>query len=471
MRQHLRPLVLLSGGAAGVMAPVARQPVAQDTTDKERRGPANKPISVFEQIESDYDFKNDFFDMLNINGQIYEDDNPKSGYYYFFPKEYQLSWSPVTGYDFALNYLTADGGGKGKVVITLKLEPNISNVDKKLAEQLVKSSIKGLPGKKFTALQSIPLGETSKISFKRLEGILDSKDVDIVVPNDLLDPIVLLLTTDRPDDLLTLLYTDIGLRGDLTISPAGEVPAQVIPVTIKLDYNKTFGTAELNPLTWRADGWQNNTPYPVILKNVHVMRMENKLGKTVPVVYTWEMGNKELADGSKAKFDGALVPNWLDSDKKVKKMWVEYIVKPCESCNTEVRNSLLNTTVRSEISIVTFEIGDPLEFTGAARMKLKVRSTQLDPNGNQKVERNPPFNVTQDGISLESFQLFVPQGKKPTFEYAVSLVMPDGDIKSSSWVTNAGKTEIGIGRSFIKAQFPEYDKPGSKPKKKTTDDN
>ncbi len=443
--------------------------MSQDTTDKERRGPANKPVSIFEQIESDYDFKNDYFDMLNINGQIYEDENPLSGYYYFFPKEYQLSWSAVTGYNFGLNYLSAEAGGKGKVVITLKLEPNISNDDKKLAEQLLKNAIKGIPGKKFTALQSIPLGETSKISFKRLEGIIDPKDVDIVVPNDLLDPIVLMLTTDRPDDLLTLLYTDIGLRGDLTISPAGTVPAQVMPVTIKLDYNKTFGTAELNPLIWRTDGWQNNTSYPVILKNLHVMRMETRAGKPVPVVYTWEMGSKEITEGNKAKFDGALVPNWLDSDKKVKKMWVEYIVKPCDNCNTEVRNSLLNTTVRSEISIVTFEIGDPLEFTGAARMKLKVRSTQLDPNGNQKVERNPPFTITQDGTSLESFQLFVPQGKKPAFEYAVSLVMPDGDIKSSSWVSNLGKTEIGIGRSFIKVQFPEYDKVSPKPKKTSSD--
>jgi hypothetical protein len=436
--------------------------MANDTTDRERRGPANKPITVLEQIESDYDFKNDYFDMINISSEVFPDANPKSGYFYYFPKEYQLSWSEANGYNFALNYLSADASGKGKVVITLKLEPNISKEDVKMAEQLVKSAIKNLPEKKFTALQSIPLSEASKISFKRLEGIIDPKDVDITVPSNFLDPIVLLIKTDKPDDLLTLLFTDIGLRGDLTISPAGDVPGQVIPITIKLDYQKTFGTAELNPLTWRNDGWTNPSNYPVFLKNIHVLRMENKAGVSTPVVYTWELGNKELSEGSRVKFDGALLPTWLDSDKKVKKMWLEYNVKACQDCNTEVRNQLLNSTVRSEVSSITFDILDVLEYSGAKKMRLKVRSTQLDPNGNQKVERNPPFTITEDGVTLESFHLFVPQGKTPQFEYAISLVMPDGDVKPSAWVSNKNKTEIGIGRNFIKEQFPELKKTGTK---------
>ncbi len=436
----------------------AQNDMAKDTSDRERKGPANMPISVLEQFESDYDFKNDYFDMVNIASEVFPDANPKSGYFYYFPKEYQLSWSATNGYNFALNYLSADANGKGRVVITLKLEPNISKEDIKLAETLVKSAIKNLPNKKFTALQSIPLNEASKISFKRLEGIIDPKDVDITVPSNFLDPIVLLIKTDKPDDLLTLLFTDIGLRGDLTIAPDGDVPAQVIPITIKLDYHKTFGTADLNPTTWRSDGWLNNTNYPVILKNLHVLRLEQKDGTTVPTAYTWEMGNKEVTEGSRARFDAVSVPTWLDSDKKVKKIWVEYAVKPCQDCNTEVRNQLLNATVRSEVSNVTFDIIDVLEYTGAKKMRLKVRSTQLDPNGAQKVERNPPFTISQDGTTLESFQLFIPQGKTPQFEYAVSLVMPDGDILQSGWVSNKSKTEIGLGRNFIKEHFPDIKK-------------
>jgi hypothetical protein len=433
-----------------------------DSSDRERQGPVNKPVSLFEQIEGDYDFKNDYFDVVNIDGLVYEDANPKSGYYYYFPKEYQLSWGPITGYDFSLNYLSSGASGAGKVVLTLKLQPNISKEDIKLAEQLVKNAIRNKPGKTFSTLQSIPLGESSKISFKRLEGILDAGDVNITVPSNFLDPIVLILKTDRPDDLLTLLFTDIGLRGDLTIFPAGDVPSQVVPITIKLDYHKTFGTAELTPGTWRSEGWVNNAPFPVILKNLHVLRMENRAGIPTPAIYTWEMGNKELTEGGKAKFDASQVPVWLDGDKTVKKMWLEYMVKPCRDCNTEVRNNLLNATSRSEVSLITFDVLDVLETSGASKMRLRVRSVQLDPNGKQKVEKNPPYTITQDGATLESFQLFVPQGQTPQFEYAVSLVMPDGDIKQSAWVSNKSKTEIGIGRNFLKEYFPDLKKPVSK---------
>ncbi|MBK9492484.1 MAG: hypothetical protein IPO07_29595 [Haliscomenobacter sp.] len=88
-------------------------------------------------------------------------------------------------------------------------------------------------------------------------------------------------------------------------------------------------------------------------------------------------------------------------------------------------------------------------------MRLKVRSSQLDPEGKQKVEKNPPYTVNRDDTTLESFELFVPKGQTPQFEYSVSLVMPDGDIKQSGWVMNKGKTEIGIGQKFIKEQFPD----------------
>jgi hypothetical protein len=433
----------------------------RDTTDRERKGPAaNKTHEILGFIESDYEFK-DYFDILNVNKQIYEDANPLAGYYYYYPKEYQLSWTPMgndrtRGYNFKLVYLSEDASGKNKVMMTLKLEPNISKEDLEITKTLVKKAIKAEPGKKFTALQPIPTSEAAKISFKGLEGILDPKDVEVSVPTDLSEPIVLMIKTDRPDDLLTLLFNDNGLTGNMTIFPTGEVSNLVIPVTIKMDHNKTFGTADLNPGTWRNEDWVNQTPYTAILKNLHVLRMENGPGGSVePKVYTWQMGDVEVGEGSKAHCDASSVPAWIDTDKKVKKMWIEYRIKPCDDCNTEVRTAIMDATSRSEVSLVTFDILDVLAYSKAAKMRLKVRSAQLDPEGKQKVERNPPFTISKDDTTLESFQLFVPKGQTPQFEYAVSLVMPDGDIRQSAWVSNKGKTEIGIGQKFIKEQFPK----------------
>ncbi|AEE49556.1 hypothetical protein [Haliscomenobacter hydrossis] len=437
---------------------------AETSGDRERQGPAaNKTYSILDQLESDYDFK-DFFDVLNINRQVFEDINALSGYYYYYPKEYQISWTPsgnerMLGYNFKLVYLQADPSGKNKVMLTLRLEPNVTTADLDIATALVKNTLRKESGKKFVALQAIPLSEASKISFKGLEGILDPKDVEITIPSDLSDPIVLIIKTDRPDDLLTLLFTENGLIGNLTIKPTGNVSNLVVPITIKMDHQKTFGTAELSPGTWRTEGWKNQTPYPLILKNLHVLRLEPIAGGAIKAkVYTWEIGNTEVSEGGKATFDASMVPAWLDTDPKVKKMWVEYFVKPCDDCNTEVRKTIMDATVRSEISWVTFDILDVLAYTGAAKMRLKVRSAQLDPEGKQKVEKNPPFTIAKDNSTLESFQLFVPKGLTAQFEYAISLVMPDGEIKQSSWVSNKGKTEIGIGQRFIQEQFPELKK-------------
>jgi hypothetical protein len=433
-----------------------------------RQGPeVNKGHDIQPFITSDYEFK-DYFDILNINRQIFEDQNPKSGYFYYYPREYQLSWEPMgsdqtKGYNFKLVYLSADGTGKSKVMLTLKLEPNVYKGDIEIAKLLLKNALqvesdllKSKP-KNVVALAPIPTSEAAKISFVGLGGILDPKDVEVTVPTDLSEPVVLMMKTDRPDDLLTLLFNDNGLTGNMTIFPSGNVSNLVIPVTIKMDYNKTFGTAELNPGSWRSEGWLNQTPYTVILKNMHALCMEPlQDSKVVPKIYTWQMGNKELSEGSTVKFDASMVPVWIDNDKKVKKIWLEYSVKSCDDCNTEVRAAILDATSRSEMTLVTFDVLDVLSYTKATKMRLKVRSAQLDPEGKQKVEKNPPYTVNRDDITLESLELFVPKGQTPQFEYSVSLVLPDGDIKQSPWVSNKGKTEIGIGQKFIKEQFPGF---------------
>jgi len=432
----------------------------RDTTDRERRGPAvNSSYQLLSYYQSEYPFK-DYFDVLNINNQVYADQNTLTGYYYYFPKEYQLHWEPMgdkrtKGYNFKLVYLSSDATGKSKVMLTLKLQPNVTKADIDIAKQVLKNALP--KNNKIQALAPIPTSEAARISFKGLEGIIDPKDVEITVPTDLTEPVVMMIKTERPDDLLTLLFNDNGLIGNMTIFPTGDVSNLVIPVTIKMDHHKTFGTALLNQSSWRSEGWVNQTPYTIIMKNLHVLRMETELsGAIVPKIYTWKMGDKELSEGSTVKFDASAVPLWIDTDKKVKKIWMEYSVKPCDDCNTEVRAAIMDATSRSEMTLVTFDILDVLAYTKTSRMRLKVRSSQLDPEGKQKVEKNPPFTINRDDTTLESFELFVPKGQSPQFEYALSLVMPDGDIKQSPWVSNKGKTEIGIGQKFIREQFPGF---------------
>jgi hypothetical protein len=125
------------------------KPKSSAEGDRERQGPAaNKTYSILDQLVSDYDFK-DFFDILNINRQVFEDINPLSGYYYYYPKEYQISWTPsgnerMLGYNFKLVYLQADPSGKNKVMLTLRLEPNVTTADLDIAKELLRNTIRNL---------------------------------------------------------------------------------------------------------------------------------------------------------------------------------------------------------------------------------------------------------------------------------------------------------------------------------------
>ncbi len=428
----------------------------------EPEGPANRPIDIFQHIESDYAFNNDYFDVLNVASQIFEDINPQSGYYYYFPKEYQLSWSPFQGipeegYAFNVNYLAADAMGGRSSVVALKLKPNVSREDIHLAEQLVRNNIKNKPGRTFRQLQSIPLAEPPRISLQGLEDIIAPSDVEVSVPSDFLDPIVLLLKVEQPENLLLLLFNDVPLQGRLTIAPDGDVPVQEIRVEMKLDYHKTFGTFEVRPAVLRnREEWKNPTPYPIVLKNMHLLRIERRGQQYVPAIYTWEMGNKEVPEGGKVNFDASTMPTWLDSDRSVKKIWMEYAVKKCFDCNKRVEEELREAADGPTMARITFDVVDPLNFTGASKMRIKVRSNQLDPNGRKKIELNPSLVVLNDGATLENVSLFVPQGSKPQFDYLISLTMPDGQIIQSGWISNRGASDIGIGRAIIRNQFPEF---------------
>lgn len=427
---------------------------AKDSTELDPRGPSNRRIELYKQIESDYDFKFDYYDVLNVSERIYEDQNPKSGYYYYFPKQYYVEWTPESGYNFNINYLSA---GKG-IVITGKLRPNINQKHLQLIEQLIKNDLKSEPHKTFRKLQSMPVSTECKLTFSGAWGTLfDAKSLEIKVPSNFLDPIHFALKANDAIDVANIcnfLFGDNGVKGEMTITPDGTAPAEPITVILKMDDRKTFGTMEFNPRDWRNTGWKNKMPYPIIAKNLHLMRMEQKSdGKKVPRIYTWQMGDKEITEGATIKFDASTMPLWIDSSPEIEKMWLEYEVKKCKDCDTEITELLTKGTSGTIIKPVTIEILDPMAFTKAAKMKIQVQSYQLDPNGKTKVMKDP-VNVAEDGGTLPKIDLYVPTGKSPQFEYSLVLIMPDGKVFESGWQKNNGSSTIAIGREQIKTIFP-----------------
>ncbi len=450
------PGVFAPAGDARTLPPGTTTPPPANPnveTDTERRGPTNMTFGEWKRkIRGDHNFPLDY-NFVNINRTIYRDGNPKSGYFYYLPEAYTLNWSAEGGYAFHVNYLSAGENGRGNVIVTAELKPNITRNDLELAKTLLQKDLAAETEKAFKDLLSMPLATAPKVVFKQQFGEAIS-NVQVNVSSDFLKPITLSWKMDRVDDLLSGMFNNIGLNGDLIIEPAGEnMPAEItIPIVLKMDHPETFGRFEPTA-SWRT-GWTNPTPYPVKLRYLHVLRLDPHQGNA-PVVYTWAMGDKEVPEKAKAQFDASLVPTWLDTDPTVKKMWFDYLVIPCQSCNAAVRESIIRGTSSHSLNKVEFTVLTPLAATGTHMMKIKVRSFQADPNGLTKAQF-PTLTITSDNSTVVAGELVIQEGKMPDFEYLIELYKQDGTKYASPEWRKSNSLEVVIGKKQIQEMIPEF---------------
>lgn len=425
--------------------------------DLNPQGPANTPFEYLNQIKSDYPFESNN-GILNLYRNIYRDANPKSGYFYYLPSAYSLNWDAQTGkYDVEFNQDASAGGGK--VVVTARLKPNITRRDLEIARNLLELDVKADPISKeypVNRLLAMPVGV--QVSFPQVQNYgVDPSSIIVQAPKDFLDPITISFPIDRPDFLMTALFSNIGLNGSLKLTPEGSnIPPKDIPITLKLDDPSTYGTIELNGSSWRREGWRNPADYPLILKNLHVLRMK-KVGETIqPFIYTWQMGNAEIPEKALAQIDASLMPTFLDNDRSVKKIWIEYAVNPCKSCNRVVQKKIMKALGDDRAKEVILTTLSPLRFARAEMMKIELRSRQADPTGTTKLDL-PHKMIRQDGFSGGLGTIYLDPGVKADIEYRLTFYLPDGTVyRSQNWA-RTNQLEIVIGERQVKELIPELD--------------
>ena len=426
----------------------------------EREGPKNIATVEWKNfIGSEYAFPSSY-PLVNIYYQMFGDANPKSGYYYYLPNSYNLKWSPVSGYSLFIKFLSSTSGNKGEATVTAELTPNISNNDLTMAGELLKANLIGKPGMEYVdviSLVSAPLAGPPKISINQISSFgIDPKDISVTRPSNLAEPITINWKMSNVENLMTALFENVGLSGNLFLQPAGaNMPEISIPFNLKLNDQNTFGKFELDPETWRSQPWINTTPYPVILKNVHVMKTGSSASKALNV-YTWQAGNVEVPPGAQAAFDASKVPSWIDSNPNIKRIWLDYEVKTCNYCDDKVQNDLIGGAKGTRSRKLTFDVFDPISFSGAKMIKIKIRSVQADPNTRSKTDL-PTLTVHADGITLDGGTIFVPEGSDPEFEYYLQLIMPDGTIyESDYWEISKDPDTNIIGQALIKRMIKSF---------------
>lgn len=398
--------------------------------------------------DSGYDL---FLNKLNLFREVYEDQNPNSGFFYYLPASYNLNWDDKTGeYAFYVYYLSADEGGRGDVVISAELTPSINRDNVELAETLLSKEF----GREIK-LRPMPLVSTPAVSFGNSLTIFDVDPASLStnIPTDFLQPIVVSWRMGRRvDDLVGAMLNNTGIIGNVEFTPYSEVEKNItVTSRLKVNDEQTYGVMEFENAASVLNGLHNPTDYNIVLKRVVVLREAANKNLSIETI---TLGDYDVEPGKIfASFtDGER--NALLNGDLIKKLWVDYsLVRPCTSCDDNVQNKILDGTSSSRLNNIEIEVLTPLEAAGASSMKVLIKSKQGDPNGENEVLL-PIVNIAEDNQTISGGELFIGEGGAPDFEYQLVLIQPDGTVKSSEWIESE-ELFIVLGAATIEQYFTE----------------
>jgi hypothetical protein len=271
-----------------------------------------------------------------------------------------------------------------------------------------------------------------------------------VSATSLTEPVDVSWRTDQANatDLSNSLKANVGIIGKMTLKPqGGTLSDQTIPVRIRLADERTLGRFTLTQ-GWRSRNWKNATPYPVKLKNLHVLWVN---GNT-PAVYTWMLGDREIEPGAEAHLLADAVPAWLDGEPYAR-FWMEYEVESCDPCHDAVLRTIIHSTVMAQAQQIKFKLLTFFTDYKLNSMVINVRTRQADAAG-QTMQNLPPIEVAGDARDYMSGKIYVPPGEAAAFEFQLQLILEDGSLQESAWMPRKDLI-VPIGKSQIRELFPQ----------------
>lgn len=415
-----------------------------DPADASRgaRGPAALPLRPFGDVRTE-DINLDLTRVLNVFPEVYQDQEPASGIFYFLPHGYALKWDETAGYGFRTIYSAATAGTAGQVMMAASLDGGIGTRDLEIAAKIVQAYALSR-GMKFLELRALPI-DTLAISISDDLGrySIPADRISVQGLSDVTGQLEVSWVTDErtKNFIQEALVENVGIHGSVTYAPTGSVLGpRTVPIRMQLADYATFG-----PFRWDRTGWKNNTPYPVTLRYLHALRLAPG---GPPVVNSWGLHETLVPPGGHVTWSSAGVPFWIDS--QAQKMWIDYTVdQTCKSCGRDAITELTGGVSTAGSSQVTFHSLTPLAETGAHDIQVEVRSKFFDPRGEQVQVRS--FVVDADEKDFLVGPMFVGDrsaGSVGTlFEFRLSLTMKDGNVVAGNAAWIQGDTmRIPIGR-------------------------
>lgn len=426
--------------------------VNKSIQDKNGKGPSAQPIYLLSEMRSDVDIE--FEDILHVWPQVYQDQNPESGIFYFLPSAYHLKWTPDDGYGMRMLYFASQEEGEGgDVNVEMLVDAGIDSKEYEFANNLVLAYKARHPGTKFTELRPLPIDKAPEVSIAGgLQHTFNIPPEKIIITaiSDALGQVHISLVTDwiTKENLQLALFEDMGINGMLILTPAGgAMGAQQRPIKVTVADHRTLGR-----VYWeRGKKWRNQAPYPVRLRYLHVLSLQNNM----PIIHSWELDNTEVLPRAQVEWDSRYVPKELD--KSAVFMWLDYKVeKSCNKCDEEVIAEITGGVTSVSADNITYETITPLADTGAYKIFIRTRSMFLHPTS-RELKELPELPLNEDEQEYKIGPIYKVDRKAdeatsgaPLFEYFITVVMPDGTThKATKWLPSE-TLRVMIGQAQIK---------------------
>jgi hypothetical protein len=374
------------------------------------------------------------------------------GEFFYIPNSFNIKWTANDGYDMNMTYAAQSDpvAGTGNVRIRGTLTPNISREEVKLVESFLKLYCRK-KAISFVSFKEFPAENYSNTLAKSLQATFDVNESNVIQTsaNSLREEISFTwrVSSAVKDEIEAALVSGGGITAQMSFSepPPNDTKQYTIRVQIKLDDPGVLGRMELDKTVWRSARWKNATSFPLKLKAVHFLDLASNTEKIN--VYSCRLNNENIQPGDEVEFDGRNIP--VSQDRKFNRIWLEYDVEKCEPCYGAAIQKLTGGVSSSAQEISFQGIGCfEIDSIRANQLMVEVRSKQLDPQGTT-VTTAPTIKLTEAENEKKLKPLYVPKNAEPDFEYRISFVTTDGDVKQSGWI-KSNTANIIIGKKLVK---------------------
>lgn len=432
-------------------------PPAGNPADKSPKGPdKNKSFYLMDGLSADVDFRRPQ-DISNININVYPDKNSYSGVYYIMPADYHLLWQPKSeaekGYEFRILYGAQEvaEGSAAPVRMSATLSAGISNREREFVKELIKSLKPD-----FKTLTFLPLRQNPQFTFQNTLGSqydIAEEKISTESISDLNSDIRVAWQTDATtkDFIQAAITSREGIAASVILQPEDEdIIDQQIPATINLADIRTLGKMNLMPNLWRTQLWMNETPYPLKLKNIHILKKQ--ISDVKPIIYSWSLNNTIVPSQSKVNFTNITIPTWLDNEPS-SVIWIEYSVEECNECDTKVMDAITGGVSGTRAQQIKFSIPPAVfDSLNASQIMITLRSIQGDPKG-ITVKEFPSLKLTQASNESSIGPLYLPSSSSLQYEFKIIISSKDGDFyNSNSWIPGSA-LENYLGKTQLKQIF------------------